>query len=131
MVPPWQEVVVAVPLLGKLLLTLFQIFARKRLAAAQNRTRSRSAKKRRARREEGQARGGEGGEGGGEGGGGGGEEGGVEVGKRDRRRAGDVLNQAGRRGAATNSMSLIEVRFWQWFENINFDHQNPISLLID
>ena len=101
------------------------------LAAAQNRTRSRSAKKRRARREEGQARGGEGGEGGGEGGGGGGEEGGVEVGKRDRRRAGDVLNQAGRRGAATNSMSLIEVRFWQWFENINFDHQNPISLLID
>ena len=103
MLPPWQGVVLAVPLLGKLLLTLFQIFARKRLAAAQNRARSRSAKRRRARREEGRARGGEGG--------GEGEVRVVEVGKRDRRRAGNVLNQTGRREAATNRMSLIEVTF--------------------
>ena len=108
MVAPWLGVVVAVPLLAKLLLTFFQIFARKRLTAAQNKTRSRSAKRRRARREDGRAIGGEGGEGGG---GGGGEGGGVEARKRDRRRAGDVLNQAGRRGAASNSMSLIEVSF--------------------
>ena len=99
MLPPWQGVVLAVPLLGKLLLTLFQIFARKRLAAAQNRARSRSAKRRRARREGGRARGGEG------------EVRVVEVGKRDRRRAGNVLNQTGRREAATNRMSLIEVSF--------------------
>ena len=105
----WQEAVVAAPLIVKLFLTFFQICARKRLAS------SRSGKSRRARREDVIAIGGEGGEGGeggkgGEGGGEGGKGGGgVEARKRDRRRAGDVLNEVGRRGAAINSMSLIEV----------------------
>ena len=101
----WQRALVACPLIGNLLHTLFQIFVRKRPADEENSDRRRRARRRRrrGRREEGGAEGveGEGGEGGKE------EEGGQPGGEH----VGDVLNEAGRRGAATTIMSLIEVRF--------------------
>ena len=106
----WQRALVACPLIGNLLQTLFQIFVRKRPADEEHSDRRRRARRRRrrGRREEGGAEGveGKGGKGGkeeeGEGGGEG-QAGGEHV--------GDVLNEAGRRGAATTIMSLIEVRF--------------------
>ena len=104
----WQRALAACPLVGNLLQTLFQIFVRKRPADEEHSDRRRRARRRRrrGRREEGgaegvEAEGGEGGKGGKE------EEGGQAGGEH----VGDVLNQAGRRGAATTIMSLIEVRF--------------------
>ena len=103
----WQRALVACPLIGNLLQTLFQIFVRNRSVDEEHIDRRRRARRRRrrGRREEGGAERVEG-EGGKEeegGGGGEGQPGGEHV--------GDVLNEAGRRGAATTIMSLIEVRF--------------------
>ena len=101
----WQRALVACPLIGNLLQTLFQIFVRKHPVDEEHSDRRRRARRRRrrGRREEGgeervEGEGGKEEEGGGEG-----QPGGEHV--------GDVLNQAGRRGAATTIMSLIEVRF--------------------
>ena len=110
----WQRALAACPLVGNLLQTLFQIFVRKRPADEENSDRRRRARRRRrrGRREEGGAEGVEG-----EGGKGGKEEEGGEGGKEEEggqpggEHVGDVLNQAGRSGAATRIMSLIEVRF--------------------
>ena len=103
----WQRALVACPLIGNLLQTLFQIFVRNRSVDEEHSDRRRRARRRRrrGRREEGGAERVEG-EGGKEeegGGGGEGQPGGEHV--------GDVLNEAGRSGAATTIMSLIEVRF--------------------
>ena len=106
----WQRALVACPLIGNLLQTLFQIFVRNRSVDEEHSDRRRRARRRRRRggREEGgeervEGEGGEGGKEEEEGGGGEGQPGGEHV--------GDVLNEAGRRGAATRIMSLIEVRF--------------------
>ena len=102
-----QRALVACPLIGNLLHTLFQIFVRKRPADEEHSDRRRRARRRRrrGRREEGGAEGVEG-KGGKE------EEGGGEgEGQAGGEHVGDVLNEAGRRGAATTIMSLIEVRF--------------------
>ena len=103
----WQRALVACPLIGNLLQTLFQIFVRKRPVDEEHSDRRRRARRRRrrGRREEGGAEGVEG-KGGKE------EEGGGEgEGQAGGEHVGDVLNEAGRRGAATTIMSLIEVRF--------------------
>ena len=106
MATAWQRALAACPLVGNLLQTLFQIFVRKRPVDEEHSDRRRRARRRRrrGRREEGGAEGveGEGGEGGKKE-----EEGGHAGGEH----VGDVLNEAGRRGAATTIMSLIEVRF--------------------
>ena len=103
----WQRALAACPLIGSLLHTLFQIFVRKRPTDEENSDRRRRARRRRrrGRREEGGAEGVEGKGGKEEEGGGGGE------GQAGGEHVGDVLNEAGRRGAATTIMSLIEVRF--------------------
>ena len=103
----WQRALAACPLIGNLLQTLFQIFVRKHPVDEENSDRRRRARRRRrrGRREEGGAEGVEG-KGGKE------EEGGGEgEGQAGGEHVGDVLNEAGRRGAATTIMSLIEVRF--------------------
>ena len=119
----WQRALVDCPLIGNLLQTLFQIFVRNRSVGEEHSDRRRRARRRRRRggREEGgeervEGEGGEGGkeeEGGKEGEGGKEEEegGGGGEGQPGGEHVGDVLNEAGRRGAATRIMSLIEVRF--------------------
>ena len=99
----WQRALVACPLIGNLLQTLFQIFVRNRSVDEEHSDRRRRARRRRRRggREEGGEERVEGE----------GEEGGEGQGQPGGEHVGDVLNEAGRRGAATRIMSLIEVRF--------------------
>ena len=99
----WQRALVACPLIGNLLQTLFQIFVRNRSVDEEHSDRRRRARRRRRRggREEGGEEKVEGE----------GEEGGEGEGQPGGEHVGDVLNEAGRRGAATRIMSLIEVRF--------------------
>ena len=99
----WQRALVACPLIGNLLQTLFQIFVRKRSVDEEHSDRRRRARRRRRRggREEGGEERVEGE----------GEEGGEGQGQPGGEHVGDVLNEAGRSDAATTIMSLIEVRF--------------------